>query len=103
VLDVLVRLRGRSLDEVVEKLEWLIAAGLNVIDVTEAIAREAGRIRAAHYHREHRPLSMADCLALATARLLDDELATSDPPLAAVASALSVRVIGLPDAQGRTP
>lgn len=103
VIDVLVRVRGRSADEVAEKLDWLIAGGLDILEVTEPMAREAGRIRAAHYHREHRPLSQADCVALAAALLTGDELATSDPPLAAVATALGVRVIGLPDSRGQMP
>jgi predicted nucleic acid-binding protein len=103
VLDVMVRLRGRSVNEVTEKVDWLVAAGLHVVDVSQAIAREAGRIRAAEYHRERRPVSLADCVALATAVVLDDDLATSDPGLAAVADAVGTRVIGLPDAQGRRP
>jgi predicted nucleic acid-binding protein len=103
VLDVMVRLRGRSVDEVTEKVDWLVAAGLHIIDVSQVIAREAGRIRAAEYHRQRRPVSLADCVALATAVILDDDLATSDPGLAAAAEAVGTPVIGLPDSQGRLP
>jgi predicted nucleic acid-binding protein len=103
VLDVMVRLRGRSADEVAEKIDWLVAAGLHILDVSQAIAREAGRIRAAEYHRERRPVSLADCVALATAVILEDDLATSDPGLAAVAEVVGIPVIGLPDSQGRRP
>jgi uncharacterized protein with PIN domain len=103
VLDVMIRLRGRSADEVTEKVDWLVAAGLHIVVVSQAIAREAGRIRATQYHRERRPVSLADCVALATADVLDDDLATSDPGLAAVAEAIGIQVIGLPDSQGRQP
>jgi predicted nucleic acid-binding protein len=97
----MVRLRGRSVDEVAEKMDWLVAAGLHIIDVSQAIAREAGRIRAAEYHRQRRSVSLADCVALATAVMLRDDLATSDPGLAAVAEAVGTSVIRLPDSRGR--
>ena len=84
-------------------MDWLVAGGLHVVDLSEAIAREAGRIRAAASDRQRRPISLADCVALATAVVLDDELATSDPDLAAVAESVGARVIGLPDSQGRRP
>jgi predicted nucleic acid-binding protein len=103
VLDVMVRLRSRSADEVTEKVDWLVAAGLQVIHVSQAIAREAGRIRAAEYHRQRRPVSLADCVALATAVMLGDDLATSDPGLAAVAEAVGTSVVRLSDSQGRLP
>ena len=42
VVDVLVRLKGRTLDEVTERLDWLVAGGLKVTEVTDAIGRDAG-------------------------------------------------------------
>lgn len=38
-----------------------------VLPCAEAQARRAGVLRIAHYHRERSPLSLADCIALATA------------------------------------
>jgi len=103
VIDVLCRLRGRTPGEVVEKLDWLAAGGLHVAAVDDAIGREAGRLHAAHYDRVRRPLSLADCLALATALTLGDTLATADAPLADAARAEGCSVVALPDSQGRRP
>lgn len=103
VIDVLVRLKGRTLEEVTEKIDWLMAAGLAVVPVDEEIGRVAGRLHAALYDRTKRPLSLADCLALATAITLADAVATSDRPLAEAARTQECRVISLPDSAGRRP
>lgn len=63
----------------------------------------AGRIRADHYDRRLRPISLTDCVALATARALDEPLATSDPVLIEVARSEGAGVLGLPDSAGRLP
>jgi predicted nucleic acid-binding protein len=101
VIDVLVRIKERHHDEVIEKLDWLRAGGLLVDPVDEAIGREAGRLHATHYARRDRPISMADCVTLATALALGASLATSDPPLTAVARLEGCRTMTLPDARGR--
>ena len=103
VIDVLVRLRARTVPEVAEKLDWLAAGGLEVVSVDESVGRTAGRIRAEHYDRRRRPISPADCVALATARARDEPLATSDPVLIEVARAEGADVVGLPDSRGRLP
>jgi len=53
VVDVLVRLGGNPPERVEEKLDWLIAGGLRLVDVTDHLARRAGRIRSEYYHRTH--------------------------------------------------
>jgi predicted nucleic acid-binding protein len=103
VVDVLVRLRARPFDEVAEKLDWLAAGGLEAVAADESVGRMAGRMRAEHYDRRLRPISLADCVALATARALDEPLATSDPVLIEVARSERCAVIGLPDSAGRLP
>lgn len=103
VVDVLVRVMGRTHEEVIEKLDWLSAGGLVVTPVDETIGRIAGRIHAMRYHRRERPLSMADCIALASAITHHEPIATSDPPLAATATAEGCDVVPLPDSQGRRP
>ena len=103
VVDVLVRVMGRTYEAVSEKLDWLSAGGLVVVPVDESIGRSAGRIHARRYHRRDRPLSMADCIALATALTHRQPIATSDPPLAAAAAAEGCDVVPLPDSQGRRP
>lgn len=103
VIDVLVRRRDRTFDEVTERIAWLEVAALTVRDVDDVVARTAGSLRARHYERTARPISLADCIALATALTTSDALATSDPALASVARAEGCRVVALPDSQGRRP
>jgi predicted nucleic acid-binding protein len=103
LIDVLVRGKGRGFDEVVERLAWLEVAGLEVIPVDGPIAQRAGDLRARHYDRATRPVSLADCVALATAITAHDRLATSDPALAATARAEGCLVIPLPDSRGKRP
>jgi PIN domain nuclease of toxin-antitoxin system len=103
VLDVLVRHQGWPGDDVEERLRWLTLGGLRVVPVDEAVAVRAGRLHAHFYDRSRRPLSMADCVALATALLRGQPFATSDPALAAVATAEGCRVIALPDSRGVRP
>jgi uncharacterized protein with PIN domain len=103
VLDVLARHQGWPVAEVEEKLRWLTLGGLAIVAVDEPIGLSAGRLHAAHYHRVRRPLSLADCVALATALAVRERLATSDPALIATASDEACGVIVLPDARGRRP
>jgi predicted nucleic acid-binding protein len=100
VLDVMVRIIGRTVDEVEQRLDWLRAGGLEVIPVDEPLARSAGYLRAVHYDRMQRPISLADCIALATALDRGDRLATSDGPLADVARREGCGVVALPDTGG---
>lgn len=99
-LDVLTRVMGIPLDDVEEKLRWLVVGGLEVIAVDEAIGLEAGRLHAEHYHRTKRPLSLADCVALASASLRAEPLATSDPALLATATEVGCPTHPLPDSHG---
>jgi PIN domain nuclease of toxin-antitoxin system len=103
VVDVLVRINGRPIDAVMEKLDWLTAGGLESVDVDEGLAIAAGRIRAKHYERVNQPLSLADCVALATAVAMNEPLATADPPLAAAAADEGCKIVALPDSRGRRP
>ena len=102
-LDVLVRIKGRTPGEVEERVDWLTAAGLVVVPLDDAIARHGGRLRAKHYDRAQRPVSMADCMALATALARGDPLATSDAPLATMARAEGCPLVSLPDSSGTQP
>jgi PIN domain nuclease of toxin-antitoxin system len=103
VVDNLIRIKGKSVAEVTQQLDLLVAGGLKVIAVDESIGRTSGRLRARHYHRRERPVSYADCVALATAQALGAPLATSDPALAATAVAIGVPLVPLPDSQGQRP
>jgi PIN domain nuclease of toxin-antitoxin system len=102
-IDVLVRVHGHPLDAVDERVGWLLVSPLTVIDADERIGRLAGRLRATHYDRKERPISLGDCLCLATALATGHRIATADSALAAVAHAEGVELIGLPDSGGRLP
>lgn len=99
LFDVLVRVHGRAPVDVGEKLDWLIAGGLAIVPMDEPLARSAGLIRAEHYDRLRRPLSLADCVALATAVERNDALATADRPLSEAAARRGVDIITLPNSE----
>ena len=102
VVDVLVRLRGLAADEaqavVLSFLDELAAP----VPVSLEIALDAGAIRGAAYGRHQLDVSLADCIAIATAGP-GGSVATSDPALATIARAEGVEVIALPDSRGRRP
>jgi predicted nucleic acid-binding protein len=100
-MEKLVRIGGQGEDAVRDRIDWLMASGMEVEPVWLRIGRSAAWIRARHYHRQLAPISHADAVCLATAIALDANLATSDRGLAAVAAALGVEVIALPDSGGR--
>jgi predicted nucleic acid-binding protein len=97
------RIHGRSNAETMDALILLESAGLQIALIDADIGVAAGVLHAKHYDRKTSPLSMADCVALATAAALGEPLATSDPPLAAAARAAGVTIVGLPDSRGRLP
>ena len=102
-VDTVIRARGQDPDGVHEKVGLLIIGGLEVEPVWLRVMWLATSLRAKHYHREKAPVSLADCICIATAITLDTDLATTDAPLAAVARATGVDVIALPDSGGRLP
>lgn len=103
VVDVMARIYGRTPAETLDALALLESGGLRVAPVDADIGLDAGALHAQHYDRRTSALSMADCVALATARMLQEPLATSDPALAAAARASGVVVVVLPDRRGRRP
>jgi PIN domain nuclease of toxin-antitoxin system len=103
VMFKLERQAGWSAEEVRDRIDWLVVGGLQVEPVWLLAARRAAAIRAAHYHRETAPLSLADCICLATAIQTGRDLATTDPALAGVARTLGTEVIAVPDSNGVAP
>jgi predicted nucleic acid-binding protein len=100
VIDQLVRVHGRDADDVHGDLALLTYAGMQIAPVTAEIGMSAGRIRARHYHRTATAVSLADCIAAATALDINEPLATSDPALAAVLRTEGGRVRALADSSG---
>ncbi|MHB8452582.1 MAG: PIN domain-containing protein [Mycobacteriales bacterium] len=98
VLDHLVRLVG--VDEEDAALDLAQLDLLDGIVVDSAVGGAAGLLRARHYHRTRRPLSMADCIAAHCARARAEPLATSDPHLLDVCHAEGIATVVLPGSDG---
>lgn len=104
IIDLMSRVFGHPADDIRASLALLSAeAGLQVASVDETTAARAGRLRATHYGSKSCPVSMADCVAAATAQLRSATLATSDPDLARLARLEGIEVIALSDSTGRRP
>lgn len=95
VVDVLVRVEGRSAEELRATLPMVVEGIVAVIDVDSRVAWRAGELRARHYHRSRSPLSLADCHLLAAAGP-GDSIVTGDRPLARAAEKEGVEVVLLP-------
>lgn len=81
VMDQLIRVDGHDRDEVEIRIATLVADGMTIHPVTDDIGIEAGVLRARHYNQRACNVSLADCLAAATAIRLRMPLATADPHL----------------------
>ena len=100
-MDVLVRVRNHRVEHCDAQIQLLYSGGLEVVPVDEEIGRLAGLLRARHWNRDRRPVSLADCIALATAMVNQEAIATADAALIGAARAEGHPVIVLPDSQGR--
>lgn len=98
VMDHLVRLVGVDEEEAVLDLAQIGLADAYGVDAE--IASRSGRLRARHYHRRHRAVSLADCVAAEIARDLGLPLATSDPHLLDTCHAEGIAYLALPDTRG---
>lgn len=103
VVDQMVRVFGRDADDVHADLELLANAGMELLPVDGATAMSAGRLRATYYHRQSCAISLADCVAAATAIERRMPLATADPALATVVRAEESEIRALPDTSGTRP
>jgi PIN domain nuclease of toxin-antitoxin system len=99
VVDHLVRLVGAHEDDAVLDVAQL---GLDTPQPLDAgLALRAGLLRAGHYHRKNRAVSLADCVAAETARPAGSLLATADPHLLDMCRAEGIAVIPLRDTSGQ--
>ena len=78
-----------------EVLEPLLEGTLASVPLELVHARRAAPIRARHYHRASRPISLADAILVASAGP-GDRIATADPDVLAVAEAEGTATIALP-------
>jgi PIN domain nuclease of toxin-antitoxin system len=102
-IDRIMRVTGAPETVVATSVDLLLNERLSVVPADERIGRQAGVIRAQHYHRRRCPVSLADCVAIATSRARNQALATADHALASVARAVGVELVPLPDSRGRLP
>jgi predicted nucleic acid-binding protein len=100
VLDHLIRIVGTSDEDAALDLAQLGIAEPDALDA--AVSMRAGMLRARHYHRRDRAVSLADCIAAETARSLSAPIASSDPHLLDMCHAEGINVVPLPDSQGVT-
>jgi len=95
-LDVSQRVHGLMIARAMEALDPLLQGPLDTIPLDAETARSAAELRAKHYHRSRRPISLADAVLLASART-GDRIATADPDVLAVAKAEGVDTVELPE------
>jgi PIN domain nuclease of toxin-antitoxin system len=92
--------RGAPADSVAADLDTL---GISFESLTVEVADKAAKLRTHHYHRIQRPLSMADCVALATAMDMGSALATSDVHLATTCVEVGCPVVEVANSKGVYP
>lgn len=98
VIDHLVRLVGADDEHAVLDVAQL---GLEApLPLDEASALQAAFLRARHYNKRSRQISLADCVAASAARSGQTAVATSDPHLLDLCRDESIAVIALPDSTG---
>ncbi len=103
VVDVCVRVHGNAQSTVSERIDWLMAGGLEVVSLDTAVAVAAGAFRARRYRKRECEISLGDSVAAALAAARGELLATADPHLANAAMADGIRLLPLPDTRGRRP
>ena len=94
-IDVTVRVYALPMSRVIEQLDRLFEAALREIPLDGPRARRTAEIRARHYHRKRRPISLGDSILLASASP-GDRIATADPAVLAVAEAEGLEPLRLP-------
>lgn len=98
VIDHLVRVLGTTDEDAALDVAQLGLADAAVVD--DEMALRAGLLRARHYHRRDRAVSLADCIAAEVARANSTALATADPHLLDLCAAEGIAVLPLPDSSG---
>jgi predicted nucleic acid-binding protein len=78
-----------------EILDPLLEGPLTALPLDASVALTAAKIRAKHYHRANRPISLADAVLIASAKP-DRRIATADPDVLAVAKTEGIEIVALP-------
>lgn len=93
VVDVLMRMHGIEQDDVIDAIDILIEGGLMIDGLSARQALRAGAIRARHFDRRTRAVSMADCAVVALAIDVGEPIASTDGALLEMATAEGVATI----------
>ena len=93
----------RDPDAARKGFDLLVARGFRVVACDLAIADRAAELRVAHYHRTDLPVSLADCIGVATALQLGGTLVTSDADQCRLAAIVGVAVHPIPNSSGVRP
>lgn len=99
VVDHLVRVAGHDIEEVLLDLAELEL--LDAVPVDAVGGMRAGALRALHYHRTDRAVSLVDCTVAEAAHRRNVAVATADPHLLDLCRDEDIRSIPLPDSRGR--
>lgn len=99
VLDHLVRIEAATEEDAALDLAQLGLAESANVDAP--VATRAGLLRARHYHRRTRAVSLADCIAAEVARADGAALVTADPHLLELCQEEGIDTVVLPDSGGR--
>ena len=94
-LDVSQRVFGLPIARAMDILDSLFDGSLRSVQLDLSTARRAAEVRAEHYHRSSRPISLADAVLVASATTAD-RIATADPDVLAVAIAEGIATVELP-------
>jgi predicted nucleic acid-binding protein len=95
-LDVSQRVYGLEIQRSMDLLDPLLQGPLTAISLDLRLARSAAEMRASHYHRTSRPISLADAVLLASAKA-GDRIATADPDVLAIAEIERLATVELPE------
>jgi PIN domain nuclease of toxin-antitoxin system len=95
-LDVSQRIYGLEIQRSMELLDPLLQGSLTAIPLDVRLAVSAAEMRASHYHRTSRPISLADAVLLASAKT-GDRIATADPDVLAIADIEKLATVELPE------
>lgn len=93
VVDVLVRTHGIDQADVIDAIDILIEGGMTIDGLSARQALAAGAIRARHFDRRTRAVSMADCVVVALAADVGEPIASTDGALLDMAAAEGVATL----------
>lgn len=93
VVDVLMRKHGSGREDVIDAVDLLLSAGLLIDPLSARQSLAAGSLRARYFDKRHRPISMADCAAIALASEVSEPLAATDRALLEVAALEGVEAL----------